>query len=302
MSVSSRSTGAGGAKPAKRAVLPDVGGLHVDDARVVLASSGFEHVKVHYVESYEQDYHVVQQQPGGGILVDTAREVSLDVARFNLVNYLPAVYQQTTSPTGESFIKGFLYIIQALSDKTTRRLDRLDQLFDPRTTDPEFLPWLGSWMSIALNRDWTELQTRQMLLAATQLFPYRGTARAITDFVKIYTNAEVVVEENTWPFKGFKIGVHSTIGADTVILPSMNLAHCFVVRLSRSAANVPEEDIIRIHQIIQSQKPAHTAYFIAFSDEEQAGEMGAFMTIGVDGIGFGEGMGVGVEPASTDET
>ena len=186
MSVSSRSTGAGGTKPAKRAVLPDVGGLHVDDARVVLASSGFEYVKIHYVESYESDHHVVQQEPGGGILVDTAREVSLDVARVNLVNYLPAVYQQTTSPTGESFIKGFLYIIQALSDKTTRRLDRLDKLFDPRTTDPEFLPWLGSWMSIALNRDWTELQTRQMLLAATQLFPYRGTARAITDFVKIY--------------------------------------------------------------------------------------------------------------------
>ena len=82
----------------------------------------------------------------------------------------------------------------------------------------------------------------------------------------------------------------------------MNLAHCFVVRLSRSAANVPEEEIIRIHQIIQNQKPAHTAYFLAFSDEEAAGEMGAFMTSGVDGIGVGAGMGVGVEAASSDET
>ena len=301
MSVSSRSQGAGSAKPAKRSVLPEVAGMHLDDARIMLTASGFDYVKVHYVESYQADFHVVKQEPGGGILVDTAREVTLEVARLNLVTYLPAVYQQTPTATGDSFIKGFLYIIQSLSDRTTRRLDRLDQLFDPRTADPEFLPWLGSWMSIALNRDWSELQTRKMLLAATQLFPLRGTAKAITDFVRIYTSAEVVVEENTWPFKGFRIGVHSTIGADSVILPAMNLAHCFVVRLSRSADNVPEDEIIRIHQIIQNQKPAHTAYFLAFSDEEAAGEMGAFMTIGVDGIGVGTEANAGAEATSSDE-
>jgi hypothetical protein len=140
-----------------------------------------------------------------------------------------------------------------------------------------------------------------MLLAATRLFPYRGTARAIAEFVKIYTDADVQVEENTWPFKGFKIGVHSTVGEDTVILPTMNLAHCFVVRLDRSAGNVPEDEIIRIHQIIQNQKPAHTAYFLAFSDEEAAGEMGSFMTIGMEGVGVGPPVGVVEDADSSDE-
>jgi phage tail-like protein len=302
MSVSSRTAGAGGSKSAKRAVLPEVAGMHVDDARVVLTSAGFNVLKLHYVESYQTDYQVVKQEPGSGILVDTSREVRLEVARMNLVSYLPSAYQQATSPTGESFIKGFLYIIQSLSDQTSRRLDALDKLFDPRTTDPDFLPWLGSWLSIGLNRDWTELQTRQMLLAATRLFPYRGTGRAIAEFVKIYTDANVQIEENTWPFKGFKIGVHSTVGEDTVILPTMNLAHVFVVRLDRSAGNVPEDEIIRIHQIIQDQKPAHTAYFLAFSDEEAAGEMGAFMTIGSEGVGIVPPVGVVEEADSSDET
>ena len=118
-------------------------------------------------------------------------------------------------------------------------------------------------------------------MAATQLFPDRGTAKAIRDFVHIYVGANVVIEENAWPFQGFRIGVHSTVGDDTVILPPMNLAHCFVVRLDRPASQVPDDEIIKVHQIIQNQKPAHTSYFLAFSDETQSGMMGTFMAIGM---------------------
>jgi len=287
-----------GAKPTRRAVLPEVTGMHLDDARVVLTASGFDEVRVKYVETYEANYDIVKQTPGSGIMVDRGREILLEVSRMNLVNFLPSVYQQTSATNGQSFIRGFLYIVQTLADQTSRRLDRLDRLFDPRTTDPEFLPWLASWLAIGLNRDWSELQARQMLLAATRLFPYRGTAMAIEEFVRIYTGASVDIEENTWPFKGFKIGVHSTVGEDTVILPTMNLSHCFVVRLDRPAIKVPEDEIIRIHQIIQAQKPAHAAYFLAFRDEEEKGEMGAFMTIAGDAgdIGGAVGMGIGVAP------
>lgn len=300
MRESSKSSGA--RKPARRAVLPEVSGMHVDDARVVLAASGFESQTIHYVESYETDYDVVEQSPGPGLLVDRTRDIRLSVARTNMVSYLPAVFQQSSAVEGQGFLRGFLYIVQALADKTSQRLTKIDQLFDPRTSDPEFLPWLASWLAIGLNRDWTELQTRKMLLAATQLFPYRGTAKAIQDFVHIYTGATVVIEENTWPFKGFRIGVHSTVGDDTVILPTMNLSHCFVVRLDRPASQVPEDEIIRIHQIIQNQKPAHTAYFLAFSDEEEAGEMGAFLTIGGGGGGMGVGIGIGGEGLVENET
>jgi hypothetical protein len=84
----------------------------------------------------------------------------------------------------------------------------------------------------------------------------------------------------------------------------MNLAHCFVVQLDKPVSAVNDDEIIKIHQIIQNQKPAHTSYFLAFSDEAEAGTMGAFMAIGMapaeaaaeggaapPGIGIGIGIG-----------
>ncbi len=279
--------------PVRKVVLPEVAGLQLDDARVVLTSAGLDHVRVHYVEAYADEFSVVEQIPHPGMLVDRTREITLHVARTNMLAYLPQVYQQS-SP---GFLKGYLYIVQTIFDRLYQRLDHIHELFDPRTTDPEFLPWLASWLAVGLNRDWTDLQTRKMLLAATRLFPYRGTSRAISEFVRIYTGASVTIEENSWPFRGFRVGVHSTVGEDTVILPDMNLAHCFVVRLDRPAAVVSEDEIIRIHEIIQAQKPAHTSYFLAFSDEAESGEMGMFMEIGTSSIGMGMGIGMGVGAA-----
>ena len=271
----------------RKAVVPHVVGLDVDDARKLLAIEGFTNVMVRYSESYAADFEVVEQQPNGGQMVASSSEVVVEVARQSLRHFLPQIYSKMAE--AGSFLQGFLYIVQYMHDTVERRLDRVHELFDPRTTDSEFLPWLANWLAISLNRDWGELRARKMLLAAMELFPYRGTAYAIERFVQIYTDAEVRVEENVWPFKGFRIGVHSTVGVDTVILPPMNLSHCFVVHLKRSVSEVPNAEVIRIHEIIQLQKPAHTTYFLSFADESDGGEMGTFMTIGGGAIGVGVG-------------
>lgn len=299
MTVSSDPRGRG---TVRRIPIPDVVGLHVDDAKIVLQTAGFERLKVHYTEDYADEFAVVDQYPRSGLLVQREVEVQLRINRSSLVQYLPQVYQQTALD-GASWLKGFLYIVQSLYDGVSHRITRIHDLFDPRTTDPDFLPWLASWLAISLNPDWNTLQRRQMLMAATRLFPDRGTAKAIREFVRIYAGANVEIEENSWPFQGFRIGVHSTVGDDTVILPPMNLAHCFVVRLDKPASKTPEDEIIKIHQIIQNQKPAHSSYFLAFSDEAEAGIMGAFMSIGIagpdgeaGGMGFGIGIGMDGEP------
>jgi phage tail-like protein len=277
----------------RKVVLPDVAGLHLRDAEIVLRNAGLSVTRVLHVEAYADEFHVVRQEPRDGQLVDRDRQITLHVARKNLVRFLPQVYQQSATDR-DSFLRGFLSVVQQLSDRTTRRLDHLHELFDPRTTDPDFLPWLASWLALVVSPDWTELQSRKMLLAAARLFPYRGTARAIAEFVRIYTGADVRVEENSWPFAGFRIGPNSTIGLDTVILPPVNLAHAFVVRLERAASGVSESEIIKIHRIIQDQKPAHTSYFLAFRDETDAGEMGVFMSVGVDTIGDAQPVGIGI--------
>ncbi|MCC6899563.1 MAG: PASTA domain-containing protein [Polyangiaceae bacterium] len=283
----------------KRIAIPDVVGLHVDNAKIVLQNSGFERFRVHYIEDYADEFSVIEQFPRSGLLVPREAEVILRISRASLVNNLPQVYQQTEIEGGGTFLRGFLNIVQTLYDSVGLRLRNIHELFDPRSTDPEFLPWLASWLAIGLNPDWSTLQRRKMLMAATSLFPYRGTATAIREFVRIYVGAKVEIEENSWPFQGFRIGVHSTVGDDTVILPPMNLAHCFVVRLDKPASVVPDDEIVKIHQIIAQQKPAHTSYFLAFSDEQATGQMGAFMAIGVAPVEIADGapppvIGVGI--------
>jgi len=265
----------------KRIAMPDVSGLQVENAKIVLQHAGFERFRVFYVEDYAQEFSVVDQFPRSGLLVPRESEVLLKIARQSLIGFLPQAFQQPEMDGGGNFLRGFLNIVQHTYDSVNRRIKSVHELFDPRSTDPDFLPWLASWLAITLNPDWTTLQRRKMLMAATQLFPDRGTSKAIREFVRIYVGAKVEIEENSWPFQGFKIGVHSTVGDDTVILPPMNLAHCFVVRLDKPASATNDDEIIKIHQIIQNQKPAHTSYFLAFSDEVETGTMGAFMAIGM---------------------
>jgi phage tail-like protein len=289
-------------RAARVAKLPKLEGLSLPDARVVLKLAGFEEIEVRYVESYFEDFTVIAQKPVAGDHADRQSAIQLQVSRASLVQYLPQVYQQAAADE-VGFLRGYLYVVQHVVDRFQEQLDHVHEIFDPRTTPPEFFDWLAGWLAIALNRDWTELQTRKMLMAATRLFPHRGTAYAISEFIRIYTGARVEVQENTWPFQGFRVGVHSTVGEDTVILPDMNLAHCFVVKLDRSAAKVPEEEIIRIHEIVQLQKPAHTAYFLAFSDEAATGQMGSFLEVGTGGgIGMGGiGVGTGAETMAPED-
>lgn len=269
----------------EKVVLPGLDGMEMSDARQALNRMGVARVRVQYVESYEPDFRVLSQRPQAGEIIDVQQDVMLTVARQSLVDYLPQIYQQ---PEDErtSFLKNFLYIVQTLQDRVSMRLDTVHELFDPRSTEPEFLPWLASWLAITLSPEWDDLERRKMLRAATELFPHRGTARAIERFVEIYTGADVEVVENEWPYAGFRIGVGSTVGADTVILPPMNLAHCFVVRIARPPDEVSDEEIIKIHQIIGAQKPAHTSYFLSFGDALGDGGMDVFMEVGgIRGIG-----------------
>jgi hypothetical protein len=51
---------------------------------------------------------------------------------------------------------------------------------------------------------------------------------------------------------------------------------------------VSSEMIIRIHQIIQMEKPAHTQYYLRFAEEKGDVELREFFAIGLrSGIGIG---------------
>jgi hypothetical protein len=82
--------------------------------------------------------------------------------------------------------------------------------------------------------------------------------------------------------------IGARVGLDSVILPPVDLAHCFVVNMPIRFDAVTPEMVIRIHQIISMEKPAHTHYYLRFAEEKGDVELREFFAIGLrSGIGIG---------------
>ena len=264
----------------KTLIVPDLVGLNQEDAQIMLANSGFGRAKVRFVESYDELDSVVQQSPMKGQAIDSSTPIHIHVAKQSYVRFLPQIYQ-TESAVGSSFLKEYLWIFQHSVESITSQIDNAHKYYDPRETPPEFLPWLASWLALTLDVDWPEIKKRKMLQAAANMYRYRGTKRALKEVLRIFVGQEPRILENTWPYKGFRIGISSAIAEDSLILPPINLDHCFVVRFPIGQEQVTEGMVIKIHHIIAMEKPGHTTYFLQFHSEDLVHRPQAFMQIGV---------------------
>jgi phage tail-like protein len=274
-----RSGRAGSPGRTRKLPVPDVTGLSRKIAEKVLASAGFLPPKVHFVESYEQADTLVAQMPERGTLWDVDKPVTIHVTRVSWVRHLPSVYRPKRAED-PSFLRDYLWIFQQVLDSVSRKIDSVPELFNPGTTPPEFLAWLASWFAISFDESMPEAHRRRILREAPMLFRMRGTRPAIVRLVKLFSGLDVEIEENRWPYRGFRIGVASTIGLDTMILPEISMSQTFVVRIPMAFEEVGEDLLLRLHKVIEAEKPAHSNYFLQFT--------------GVEGVTEYEGMRVGV--------
>ena len=73
-----------------------------------------------------------------------------------------------------------------------------------------------------------------------------------------------------------------------MILPAVNRAHTFLVQMPRAYKDVSIESVVRLHEIIQLEKPANTSYCLRVLAEERELELREFFVIGErSGIGVG---------------
>ncbi|MBM4342483.1 MAG: hypothetical protein FJ100_03805 [Deltaproteobacteria bacterium] len=251
--------------------MPELAGLRLRDAAIVLQQAGLPPPLPRYVEAYADPNTVVDQFPIRGQLVDSTTVTQLSVAKQNWVRYLPQIFQLTADNENQ-LLHEFLWVFQQEQDKIGDVLDRLPSLFRPHETEPHFLPWLASWIALQLESDWPIEKQRRWLRKAPALYSMRGTKYALELLLEMYIGLKPEITENAWPFDAFRVGVTSEVGISTVVLPPMNLAHCFVVKLPQPASAFADDQIIRIHRVIQAEKPAHTNYFLTFSDQAALGD------------------------------
>lgn len=257
--------------------LPEVTGITLANARLMLRNAGIEAdaVRLRYEEAYRPQDEVIRQNPPQGSLVPVDAPVELVVSRRSLLHHLPQVFQKADR-TGEHFLREFLWVFDHLFADVQRHLDRVHHYFDPLESPPEFLSWLASWVALAIDQDWPEAKQRKLIRQAIDMYGYRGTVRGLKLFLSIFTDVEPKVRENVWPYEGFRVD-STRIGIDSIVLPPVELAHCFMVDVPAEFTDATDETILKIHDIIRMEKPAHTAYYLTFEAAPEMQDPGGFM-------------------------
>ena len=277
--------------------VPDIAGRSLEKAKILLEDAGLGRLVVLFRESYEDPDTVLEQRPSRGQMVYEGSEVTLWVARRGYLEHLPAIYRRSDA-VGRNVVRDMCFLFEHMFGSVERVLEHGHRYYDPHESPGEFLQWLAGWTAFVVDLDWPDSKKRALIKRAVDLYRIRGTRRALALFLKLFTGHEPDVEENTWPFKGFRVDTEARIGIDSVVLPPVNLATCFVVTMPIKFEDVKEtpEMIVRIHQIIQMEKPAHTHYYLRFLEEEGEVELREFFSIGLR-----SGIGIGAEVVETVE-
>ncbi len=160
----------------------------------------------------------------------TTRYVVAERDKSRLLNYLPGIYSD------DPFLDGFLRIFESMWTPLERQIDQLHQYFDPLVTPADLLPWLGTWVDLALDENWPEARRRMLIAQAADLYRRRGTRGALRDYLAIYA------------------------GAAPDILEDGDATNPFLFSVVLRVADPSAIDADRVRRIIEEEKPAHTTY------------------------------------------
>jgi len=190
---------------------------------------------------------------------------------------LPEIFQESTV-SGQPLPVGRLpSIIETVFGDFEGKLDRISDYFHPEKTDPDFLPWMASWVALVLRADWSLNQQRTVLAQILPLYQRRGTKGGLEHYLKIYAGPGVTIPEEPAPLQ---IAVSSTVGGDTVIggLPP----YFFIVNVAFDEPDPGKlkEKAKAVEAVLQIEKPAHTYYKLNFSGPTF--RLGYQSTIGTD--------------------
>ncbi len=262
-------------------VMPDVSGpaartgvLHRDDTIIV-------HVPVRgYLRFLPGIFH------GEGPVErrEITRSTSTALQRVGGVPAEPTAI--TVHDTNDEPIRRMLFIFQHMMTTVTDPIDRLDELTDPMACEPQFLPWLASWVGFELDEALPVHQQRELVRRAIRLYRTRGTREGIEEMVTVLTSAPVRVRERVRP-KGVVLGrSHLAGGADPVTrFRNKEPAACYLVPADAHAdtdffvlllearsgfvTRFGERGIAvlrRIIDVVSRERPCHVAFTLRFDD------------------------------------
>jgi len=108
--------------------------------------------------------------------------------RFSyLRQYLPAVYQD--DPVSAHFLDRYLANVEGFFTVLEGQIANVQELFDPRVIPSDYLDWLASWVSIALDPSWSDQTRRLVLQNVPKMLWERGTPAGIVRAIRLMLDA-----------------------------------------------------------------------------------------------------------------
>lgn len=225
----------------------------------------------------------------------TIRAVRIYYHRLSYLRYLPLTYRDDEVSAG--FLERFLSLFETVFDGLDQEIDQLFRYFSPSLALPGFLPWLASWINLAIDEDLPVASIRRLIQRAPALFGRKGTVEAIKEFLEIYTGRPVFVIEQMrglrplilgsstvrlgkgtvlvgGGLKGFRIGDTSVVGhagvrdrVNDANEPFLPLVRRFTIQIDLS-----REEFLRraatLRRIVDEQKPTHTSCSISLTTDQ----------------------------------
>lgn len=180
-------------------------------------------------------------------MVVTAPRPTALSSESTYLQYLPAIYSQS------DFMGRFLMIFESVLGPIEGVLDNISYYFSAGTAPSELLPWLASWVNLALDDAWPLERRRELVGRALELFQWRGTRRGLREYIRVYSGEEPRISED---FGGISLDGQARLGWNTVL--GDGRPHTFNVILE-----LDDPDSVNLDQlkaIIEAEKPAHAAY------------------------------------------
>ncbi|PZR85976.1 MAG: hypothetical protein DLM67_24775 [Candidatus Nephthysia bennettiae] len=226
------------------------------------------------------------------------------------IDYLRLLYAR--SPKQGDQLSRLLDLARSQLGDLEQQIDDLARNFDPATAPAGMLEWLGSWLAFDLPPRLLDgrhpEEVRKLLLGLAALYRRRGTASGVADFVEVYAGVrphllEDFQERPLWivgetplgfgtgmpdrDVEGMLVGeavVGETGPEDPATIGSAlfaSTAHRFSVVVP-TPGGTDEAARSLITTVVETEKPAHTAFHICFATPRM--RVGIQARVGVDAM------------------
>jgi phage tail-like protein len=241
---------------------------------------------------------------GDGRQTPRIRRMRLDFPRQTSLDQMPLVFRD--SPEAEDFSERFLALFDSFLDDVDEQIARMPALLDVDGVPDGVLPWLGSFLDIAMDPAWDATRRRRLLQAAPKLYRMRGTVDGMRAAIRLVFGVDPVIREAANERAWGALGGVTLGGGVRLFGPSQWRFRLDRSRLGRAPLRSVGQieldpfgsvayrfDVLvplrldtplrqRVQQLIEAQKPAHTVARLIGSRGQFV--LGGEVSVGVDTI------------------